>query len=167
MKWEIVTTSAGHERYDLWHNEKKLLTLDFHPFTNSARIEYAAEKRVFMIRKEGFLRNKTVLRNEYGVRMGQLGYEKSKANEGQIELDGEKFFYSIHNDPLAELVIYRDTKDKPFVICGLKADNGDTSVQFNKTTELSPSRHFLLMALCWYMFLPIAKESVAIEEQVL
>jgi hypothetical protein len=160
MKWEITSTSDRQQVYELWHKEKKLLTLDFHPFTNSARIEYADEKRVFMIRKEGFLRNKTVLRNEYGVRMGQLGYDKSNATEGHIELDGEKFFYIIQNNPAPELVIYRDTKDKPFVICGLKVNNGDASVRFNNQTTLSPSQHFLLMALCWYMFLPVAKESL-------
>ena len=49
MKWEITNTSDGHEIYELRHRENKLLTLDFHPFTNSARIEYAAEKRVFLI----------------------------------------------------------------------------------------------------------------------
>jgi hypothetical protein len=133
--------SAG---YELWHNEKKLLTLFVHPFTNSARIEYAAEKRVFMIRKEGFLRNKTVLRNEYGVRMGQLGHDKSNASEGQIELDGEKFFYIIHNHPVPELVIYHDTKDKPFVICGLKVNNGDASVQYNKTHRTQSFTTFLI-----------------------
>lgn len=161
MKWEIASSSSRQEIYELWHNDKKLLTLDFHPFTNSARIEYADEKRVFLIRKEGFLRNKTVLRNEYGVRIGQLGYERSNASEGVIDLNNEKFFYTIHNDPLAELVIYRETKEKPFVICGLKADNGNTSVKFSKENQLSPTQHFLLMALCWYMFLPVAKENMA------
>lgn len=159
MKWEVTSASAKQEIYTLWHNDKKLLTLDFHPFTNSARIEYADEKRVFLIRKEGFLRNKTVLRNEYGVRIGQLGYEKSNSSEGTIELNDEKFNYTIHNNPMAELVIYQDNKDKPFVVCGLKADSGNTSVKFSKENQLSPSQHFLLMALCWYMFLPVAKEN--------
>lgn len=161
MKWEITLSTSQQEVYELWHNEKKVLTLEFHPFTNSARIEYADEKRVFMIRKEGFLRNKTVLRNEYGMRIGQLGYEKWNSSEGTIDLNEEKFFYTIQNNPLAELVIYRDTKEKPFVVCGLKPGNGNTAVKFSKENELSPSQHFMLMALCWYMFLPVAKENVA------
>ncbi len=159
MKWEIASKTAKQEIYELWHKEKKLLTLDFHPFTNSARIDYADEKRVFLIRKEGFLRNKTVLRNEYGVRIGQLGHDKSNSAEGTIDLNDEKFFYALNNDPMTELVIYKDTKDKPFVTCGLKPDNGNTSVQFTKENQLSHTQHFLLMALCWYMFLPVAKEN--------
>ena len=112
MKWQIASSTEKQEIYELWNNDRKLLTLDFHPFTNSARIEYADEKRVFLIRKEGFLRNKTVLRNEYGVRLGQLGYEKSNSSEGTIELNDEKFYYTIHNNPMAELAIYRDNKDR-------------------------------------------------------
>jgi len=159
MKWLLASTSAKQEIYELWHNDKKLLTLDYHPFTNSARIEYGDEKRVFLIRKEGFLRNKTVLRNEYGMRIGELGHEKSNFNEGYIDLNEERFSYAINNNPLAELTIYRDNKDKPFVVCGLKADNGNTSVQFNKVNDLTPSQQFMLMSLCWYMFLPVAKEN--------
>ena len=159
MKWEMATDTENQQIYELWHKDKKLLTVDFHPFTNSARIEYAAEKRVFMIRKEGFRRNKTVLRNEYGVRIGQLGYERSSAVEGTIELNDEKFSYTIQNNPLAEVIIYRDTPDKPFVVCGLRSDNGNTSIKYGKEGPLKASEHFLLMALCWYMFLPVAQES--------
>lgn len=159
MKWELTVTSPNQEIYALWHNDKKVLALDFHPFTNSARIEYADEKRVFLIRKEGFLRNKTVLRDEYGMRIGQLGYEKSNAATGVLELNDEKFFYTIHNNPIAELVIYKETKDKPFVTCGLQAGNGNTSIKLSKGDQLSASQHFLLMAVCWYMFLPVAKEN--------
>ncbi len=159
MKWIAAAVSSRKETYELWHDDKKLLTLEFHPSTNSARIEYADEKRVFLIRKEGFLKNKTVLRNEYGVRMGRLGYENGHGSEGFIELNDEKFSYSIDNNPLSEISIYRDNKEKPFVVCGLRADKGNTSVQFSKSGELSPPQHFLLMSLCWYLFLPVAKEN--------
>jgi len=160
MKWQIASASSQQELYELWHNDKKLLSLHVHPFTNSARVEYEAEKRLFMIRKEGFRRNKTVLRNEYGVRMGQLGYDKTNTTEGNIELNGEKFFYTIQTKPADELVIYKDTKEKPFLVCGLKVNDGNTSVRFNRSTELNPTEHFLLMAVCWYMFLPVARENL-------
>lgn len=160
MKWELALSTDQHEVYELWHNERKLLSLDFHPLTNSARIQYADEKRVFLIRKEGLLRNKTVLRNEYGIRIGQLGFDKNNASEGTIVLENEKFFYSIKNNPPAELVIYKETKDHPFVVCGLEPKNGNPRVEFNKNNQLKPSQHFLMMAVCWYMFLPVAKENM-------
>ncbi len=159
MKWVVASSSAKQEIYELWDEDKKLLTLDFHPFTNMARIESADEKRVFLIRKEGFLRNKIVLRNEYGMKMGHLGYEKGLSNEGFVDLDNEHFTYRIDNNPIAELKIFRDSKEEPLVVCKLKPKNGNASVHFNKGGELSASEHMLLMSLCWYMFLPIAKEN--------
>jgi hypothetical protein len=160
MKWEVVSSNANQELYELWHNEKKLLTLDYHPFTSSARINYPAERRVFLIRKEGFLRNKTVLRNEYGVRIGQLGYDKGSSQSGTLELNDEKFNYRFHNNSLSELIVYKNSPDIPFVTCVLKGGNENPSIQFNNETKLSPLQHFLLMALCWYMLLPVAKENI-------
>ena len=102
MKWEIASSSPTQEIYELWQDEKKLLTLDFHPTTNSTRIKYAGEKRVFLIRKEGFLKNKTVLCNEYGIR---LGYLVNDNKETYVELNNEKFFYMIQDTPKPELII--------------------------------------------------------------
>lgn len=160
MNWKTALTNGEHEMYELWHGEKKLLSLEFHPFTNSARIQYADTKRVFLLRKEGFLRNKTVLRNEYGIRIGQLGYDKSRAAQGMIELNDKKFSFALQNNPLAELVIRSEEENKPLVVCGLSAKTGRTSVELNKQLPLSNAEHFLLMALCWYLFLPVAKDNV-------
>lgn len=161
MKWEIIASSANQETYVLAHNNQKLLSLDFHPFTNSARIEYANEKRVFLIRKEGFLRNKTVLRNEYGIRIGQVGYDKSNPSSGVLELNDEKFFYDIQTYPKAELIIFKDSKNNPFVTCDFQKEEKNASINITNQNKLGPAQHFLLMALCWYMFLPVAKNKVA------
>ena len=71
MKWIKVSTTDQNEVYALVNDDKKILSLDFHHGTKSARIEYADTKRVFLIRREGFLKNKTVLCNEYGVKLAQ------------------------------------------------------------------------------------------------
>lgn len=159
MKWESATTSNNTEVYNLYKEEKKLLTLTLNPFSSSARVECESEKRIFLIRKEGFLRNKTVLRNEYGVKIGELG---SESREQFITVNNERIYYTIHNNPLAELVLYKESKDKPLVTCGLSTENGNTGVYFSKENNASAIPHpGLLMALCWYMFLPVAKENVA------
>jgi hypothetical protein len=56
-------------------------------------------------------------------------------------------------------VIYKETPDKPFVACSLEPDNGKTNIEFSRNNKTAISAQFLVMALCWYMFLPIAKES--------
>lgn len=157
MRWESITSSSNNEIYHLYKDDKKLLTLILNPFSNSARVECEKQKRVFLIRKEGFRRNKTVLRNEYGIKIGELGQENK---ENFIDVNEERFFYTTHNNPMAELVLYKDSKDKPFVTCGLSAKGGSAAVHFTKDKQLSgTSNPGLLMALCWYMFLPVTKEN--------
>jgi hypothetical protein len=157
MKWESATSASNHEVYHLYKDDKKILTLVINPFSNSARVECEKQKRVFLIRKEGFRRNKTVLRNEYGIKIGELGQDNK---ENFIDVNDERFYYTIQNNPLAELVLYKESKDKPFVTCGLGIKDGDPAVNFTKDKKLSDSTHpGLLMALCWYMFLPVAKEN--------
>ncbi len=156
MRWETVTSTSNNEVYHLYKDDKKILTLAFNPFSNSARVECEKQKRVFLVRKEGFLRNKIVLRNEYGIKIGELGHDK----ENFIDVNEERFYYTIRNNPLAELVLYKESEDRPFVTCGMSTKEGDTAVTFTKDKKLSDTTHpGLLMALCWYMFLPVAKEN--------
>jgi hypothetical protein len=159
MRWETVSSTNNHEIYDLYKDDKKILTLALNPFSNSARVECGKQKRVFLIRKEGFRKHKTVLRNEYGIKIGELGHEN---DENFIEVNDKRFFFEITNNPLPEFILYKDTKDRPFVSCSLVEEKGNSKVKFKKDKNLSATAHpGLLMALCWYMFLPVAKENVA------
>jgi hypothetical protein len=157
MKWQIVLSTPRQEVYVLSNKERKLLTLDFHPTTNSARIEYADEKRVFLVRKEGFLKNKTVLCNEYGIRLGQLVHENK---ENFIELNNERFYYDIQDNPRAEVVIYKESKKNPLVVCELNINKANISLETTKDKILPVNAlSSLLLALCWYILLPVAKKN--------
>lgn len=159
MRWESVASVSSNEIYHLYKDDKKILSVIINPFSNAARVECEKQKRVFLIRKEGFRHNKTVLRNEYGIKIGELGQENK---ENFIDVNDERFFYTTHNNPLAELVLYKESKDKPFVSCSLTTKEGDATVNFKKDKKLSDTSHpGLLMALCWYMFLPVTKETLA------
>jgi len=158
MRWEVIMSTRKQEIYELWHKEKKLLTLDFHPATNSARIDHADEKRVFLIRREGFLKNKTVLCNEYGIRLGQLLYENK---ETYIELNHERFFYAIQNEPKYRIIIYKESIDQPLVVCALNTIKAGTSIKFNKD-KIEPINALssLLLALSWFILPPVVKDNV-------
>lgn len=160
MKWLVAQISNKQELYQLWEEDKKLLTLDFHPAMNSARIETADEKRVFLIRREGFLRNRVVLRNEYGMKLGQLNHEKAVFNEGSVELNGENFTYNIDaSNGIPGIRVFRETKEVPLVHCSI--DNGEytDAGRFTKAIEFSAAESMLLMTLCWYMAVPVQRES--------
>jgi len=152
MKWESVTSTIGHNAYALWNNGRKLVTLVFNPSSNAARIEYENEKRVFLIRKEGFLRNKTVVRNEYGVRIGHSGSEN---NEHFIVVNDERYFYSINDHAETAITLYKDTIDKPLAVFGMDMDKAVPSKKIIKNRSIQDKAHYsLLVALCWFLFRP-------------
>jgi hypothetical protein len=157
MKWESVTSTLGYSVYALWNNGRKLVTLVFNFSSNAARIEYADEKRVFLVRKEGFLKNKTVLRDEYGMRIGYIGSEN---NEDYIVLNDERYFYSVENKDEPSVTIYKESKDHPLAIFEMGLEKGLSANAPNKGKFIRDDAHYsLLMTLCWYLFQPAKKQS--------
>src|SRR5688572_17240417 len=122
MRWESSVTPSGNEIYHLYKDDKKILTLTYNPFSKTARVECNTLKRIFLIRKEGFRRHKTVIRTEYGIKVGELGHDNK---ENFIDVNGDRFYYSIQNSPVAALILYKESKDQPVISCTLKSEKGD------------------------------------------
>ena len=110
MKWLSITTRVQEKIYELWDSKEKLLALAYHPASGTLRISANDEKRVFLIGREGFLRRRTVLRNEYGIRIGQLTYDNNEDNQGLIDVYEEDFTYILQSDPNPKASIYRHTQ---------------------------------------------------------
>jgi hypothetical protein len=159
MNWIAAKGKQGFDEYELWNGEQRLMTLEFNQFSQTAKIECLNSRRIFKIDKEGFLGNKTILKNEYGIKIGHLSGEHWFNHEGIIELNDEKFHYTTINAPLAELVIYTDSPKNPLLKCGISLENGNTSINFEKHKEAEQHSIFL-MALAWFLFLPVAKETI-------
>ena len=156
MKWETFTSTIGQTVYTLWNNGKNLVTLVFNSSSNAARIEYADEKRVFLIRDEGFRKNKTVLRNEYGIRVGHTG---SEHNENFIVLNEERYFYSVDDTQQPAVTIYKESIDHPLAVCGLDIQDDLLSKSGIKKTIPQKALYSLLIGLCWCLFQPAEKEN--------
>ncbi len=155
MKWETVTSSIGQTVYTLWNNGRKLSTLVFNSSSNAARIEYRDEKRVFLIRDEGFRKNKTVLRTEYGIR---IGYTGSENNENFIVLNDERYFYSVDDKKEPAVTIYKESIDRPLAVCGLNIQDDLLSKAGVKRALHQKTLYSLLIGICWYLFNPAEKE---------
>ena len=151
MKWETVTSGIGQKVYALWDNGRKLLTLAFNSSSNFAKIEYGEEKRAFTIRYEGLFKNKMVMRNEYGIRIGQVSTER----ENMIALNDEKLFYTITEGKEPKVILYKESIDNPFAVCTLKLENEKGILP---SVKPSATQQSLLLALSWYLFRPAAKE---------
>ena len=152
MKWVSVNNNSSVQNYELWDAEKKLVSLSISKSTKITRVESASDKRLFFIEKKGFLHSKTVINNEYGVRLGELTSENWDANEGVITLEGITYSYAFSDDSEAELILYDETKTKPLVHCSLSSFKDDASAVVKKSKSLHDTKYpSLLMALCWYL----------------
>jgi len=147
MKWLSITTRAQEKIYELWNSKKKILALAYHPTSGTLRVSADNEKRVFLIGREGFLRRRIVLRNEYGIRIGQLIYDNNQDNQGMIDVDGEDFSYMLQNGPTPNASIYRNAKlratsELPAISDDINSDNYD----------------LLMLILCWYISATVKKQ---------
>ena len=151
MKWETVSSTIGNSVYALWNNGRKLVTLVFNPDSNAARVEYGDEKRVYLLRKEGFLKNKLVFCNEYGIRLAHAGTEN---NSKFIVLNNQRYFYDLNDDQQPSLTIYQQSKDQPLAVCALNIADIQTKGRGKKSRMTETAYLTLLLALCYYLFNP-------------
>ena len=147
MKWLSIPTREQEKIYELWNSKEKLLTLAHHPASGTLRVSADGEKRVFLIGREGFLRRRTVLRNEYGIRIGQLIYDNNQDNQGMIDVYEEGFNYTLQSDPDPKASIYRNTEltavsELPTISQDINSDNYD----------------LLMLMLCWYTSTTVKKQ---------
>ena len=157
MKWETVTSTIGQSVFALWNNGRQLVTLAFNPSSNTARIECEDQKRVFLIRKQGLFRSKTVLMNEYGVTIGHTG---SIGHENFVELDNHRFFYSV-DEKEGLIRIFSGSKENPIAIYEMSVDALDKET--SRDRRLSDKTYYsLLMTLCWYLFQPAGQQRSAL-----
>jgi hypothetical protein len=146
MKWLSITTRVQEKMYELWNSKEKLLTVVYHPASGTIRVAADDEKRVFLIGREGFLRRRTVLRNEYGIRVGQLTYDSNQDNQGMIDVYEEDFNYTLQGDPKPSASIYRNAErlavsELPAISEDITSDNYD----------------LLMLILCWYISTTVKK----------
>jgi hypothetical protein len=146
MKWLSITTRVQEKIYELWNSKEKLLSLAYHPASGTLRMSADDEKRVFLIGRKGFLRRRTVLRNEYGIRIGQLTYDNNQDNQGIIDVYEEDFTYILQNDLNPKASIYRNTEmvavaELPTISEDINSDNYD----------------LLMLVLCWYLSTTVKK----------
>jgi hypothetical protein len=148
MKWIQEQSGPNHVLFSLVDEEKKLLDLNFNTLTSSARLQYADTKRVFMVRKEGFFKNKIALCNEYGIRLSKLVYEN---DENEIEFNKEKFNYTLGSSLVPRLTIYKHLSSDPLLRCAVPG-NMEGFDPFIKSG--------LILTTCWFIFTGLPKPSL-------
>jgi hypothetical protein len=152
MKWLPTNSDARHRIYELRTNREVLVTLTYHPQSGTIRISSGDEKRVFLVGREGFIRSRTVLRNEYGIWIGQLIHDGGQNDaQGNIEMSGEAFNYTLQRMSPARAVLYKN--NDTLAVCELP--------DMAKNVRGSNDPDLLMLALCWYVSATVKRREIA------
>lgn len=141
-----VKQSKGHIKYQLDENGHTVLKLNHNVESNTLRIQTEFLQRALIIEDEGLLKAKWVLKNEYGVKMGQLMYDNFNQRHGSFEIEGSRFRFIVQNDSVNELHIYKSSGKKVLYSCSFSNDviNNDSNISFT---------HPIIFAVSWYLFM--------------
>lgn len=160
MKWVSVNNGTTNESFELWGEDKKLANISFSNHTRFARIVSVLGKRIFSFEKRGFLASREIIRNEYGIKMGEVEETKPGAGKGYVESNGEKFFFIYNENNMGELMLYDEFMQKSLLTCSFNT----LANPFTKPKSLLNTKFAsLLLVLCWYNFQP---HSAAVTETV-
>lgn len=141
MKWIMVKhASPSVQKYHLQEGTVNKAVLKYNLLQQSVRVSNDVTQRVFFLERTGFWNNKTIFKNEYGLEIGRMSFEKG-FHAGHIEVDGLKYHYAIQDAPVQTLVIY-DDPSHPVLTCDL------SGAGYKPDQDLSG----LLLGLCWYMY---------------
>src|SRR5688500_9197195 len=126
MKWVLANqTSAAIKKYQLTEGDATKLELKYNQSQQSVRISSEETHRLFFIDKTGLWHNKTILKNEYGVEIGRLSFDKAHGT-GVIELEGKKYYYTFQNN--VQLVVFEQAASLPIADCDLSSAPSFTSL---------------------------------------
>jgi hypothetical protein len=157
MKWILVnSTTAAIQEYHLMSNESCGLIVKYNPIQHSVRLLTAGYQRLFYIENTGALHGKYIFRNEYGIELGYIVYDKWFGNNGLVVLENKKFQYRLNNLPDANITFLHAGTGEEIASC-LIAD------KFPPEDILHRDLSYLILALCWQLILPAANAVNIIE----
>lgn len=159
INWLEAPSKQGLEVYELWDEDQKRIKLEFNQFSQTAQILCLNSRRVFKIEKEGFLRNRIVFKNEYGVKIGDVSDENWLKHEGIVNLNGDKLYFTTHCEEENTLLLYRKEPQKPLMQCGIMLNNGKNHFKLHKHSE-ADKYPALLIALVWYLVLTTSEKTI-------
>ncbi|HEY4148216.1 MAG TPA: hypothetical protein VGM41_04775 [Chitinophagaceae bacterium] len=158
----IRTASGSLHEFHLVDNQNIKEVLRYNPLQQSARISYDGYQRLFFVGQGSFWNNHISLKNEYGITVGTLFFEKGQSNhECLLEIEGGKYQCIYHSRPEPQLVIYGPNALKPLLECEVKSIDWIVNESFIR--QSAPRREYasLLLGLCWYLHLsalPVADQ---------
>lgn len=151
--WVQAPASLGAKVFELRTDEKKLLTIVYHEAWNSVKLESINSRRSYKLEKEGLIKNKTSIINEYGVKIGQYSTDLINPNDGRLNLHDEHFAFTNYRGTLNRIKL-QDVQTKLNLFnCTVFEKDKQTEIHFAEPIQ-AEKYAFAIIALSWILFLP-------------
>ena len=155
MKWAYVKNSGTADYYTLLNNNIPVLEMKYNHHTDTARVNYKEEKRAFMIHRNDDIKNRVCLQNEYGFNIGFLAYENLSEHEGIVEMENEKYRFTVGSYTPPKFSVYNESSITPLASVEIARGTSIPDSTNNRLFEKSFLHAALLLVLCWYLYLPV------------
>jgi hypothetical protein len=119
-----------------------------------------SSSKTFVIAAESFWKS-NILIKENEIIIAKTTTDKWYSSLSTLEINGQKIKFKYRNNPLAEIVFFTETEQNHLLSFGLKADKKgmiETVLYLGESLINNPLKPYLL-AICWYIFKPIAEEN--------
>lgn len=157
MKWAKDTSKTN---YVLKHNDELILTMNFEYDNKGVKAKCQSSSETFVIENESFWK-RNILIKENEVIIAKTTTDKWFSSLSTLEIRGQKIKFKYRNNYLAELVFFTEIEQNHLLSCGLKPDKKgmiETVLDLGESLVNNPLKPYLL-AICWYIFKPIAEEN--------
>lgn len=158
LVWVKKNAAVNTSNFELWNGKEQVLSLELNQFSHTAKLACLQSRRIFKIEKEGFLRNNTILKNEYGVKIGSINHENWFTHEGLIDINSQRFMYSYTRQNRNEVTIFSERPKQALLVCDITATKKEM-IDFDNIEDSNAKNVTFLMALAWFLYLPASSAS--------
>jgi hypothetical protein len=152
-KWDKIDET----HYAFSVDQQGIGTLQFFPDSTGGKALVQMGEQSYQIKRTGFWKNALELTDPEGQCILKVYAEKWYANSYVFYYQQEKYKLKIRNNPLSEWVILKGEKE--WIAYGLHAEGQGEKI-LSKITSAPENQTFLFDFLLWYLFVPIAAESM-------
>lgn len=141
-------------------NEECKAVMKYNPLHRSARLSCGHLRRLFYIESTGSITGKYIFKNEYGMEIGNMTHDKWFGKDGSVTVESTKYAYTIQHIPKVELTVFNGTSQQQLLSCGFTTDNNPASGSLASSPTADIHINCLLLGLCWYLLIGVAKDNV-------
>ena len=152
MNWDIIRNpQSSLQEYRLINNNDCKVILKYNPRHQSVRTTSGNNHGLFFLETTGSLSDKIIFKNEYGIEVGNLVYDKLRGKNGSALINQKKYHYEITDE---ELLIYTSDLTQVLTRCSLQSsptfDSNILPVNFSHNDI-----RCMILGLCWFLVLPV------------